>query len=360
MLAQTLPRLEAGAGAGGSAFGWQPKVGLGGESPTISLGWMALSAHGSFARIDGAGVVRSASIAGARLSVGAGDRGWWLAGDVIRRAGLHDLIEQPRISGGGWGRFGPLTIAVSASRRAAQLSDTRYFTREVVTYFDQLDSVSGQWDTIPHTTTVADSARTNASRLWAETQGTLTWDASRWSAQLTAGGRLSTRDVPGGAWAGAELAVRLTAPLALVLGGGTATTSHFVLDAEHRYLTLGFRILPRGESSEQAKPSGDDVVGIGPLGIDSLSAGRYRLSLWVPRAHSVELSGDFTGWKPVSLERGEGGQWSISLVLLPGAHRVNARIDRGAWIVPPGLTTISDDYAGTVGVLVVDGGGGEK
>lgn len=357
MLSQTLPRLEAGAGSGGSAFAWQPQVGISAESPSTSLGSMSLSAHGSFARIDGAGVLRSALLAGARLSVGTSDRGWWLAGDVVRRTGLRELAEQPRISGGGWGRFGPLTIAVSASRRSAQLSDTRYFTREVVTYFDQLDSLTGQWDTIPRTTTVADTARTNASRLWAETQGTVIWDANRWSAQLTAGGRLPTRDVPGGAWAGAELAVRLTSPLALVVGGGTAATSHFLLDAEHRYLTLGFRILPRSESSGQAKPSSNDVVGVGPLGVDSLSAGRYRLTLWVPRAHSVELSGDFTGWKPVSLERGEGGEWSISLVLLPGAHRVNARIDRGAWIVPPGLTTMNDDYAGMVGVLVVEGGG---
>ena len=357
--AQAAPRLDAGASAGGSVFGWQPQVGLAAESPAASLGWAAITAHASFARIEGTSAFRSSLLAGAQLSITREHGGWWMAGEVVRRSGLADVVEQPRISTGGWRRIGPLTIGIAASRRSARLSDTKYFTRDVVTYFSHLDSVSGQWDTVSRVATVADSARTSGGRLWAETEGSLLWEASRWSARLTAGGRLATRNVPGGAWAGAELAVRLTPPLSLVFGGSAASISRFAFDAEHRYVTLGFRIRPASASSASTRTV-DDMPGIGPLGVDSIGVARYRLSLWVPRAHSVELSGDFTGWKPLPLVRAAAGEWSTLVVLLPGAHRINARIDGGAWFVPPGLTSISDDFAGTVGILVIEGGSNSR
>lgn len=356
--AQGMTHVDAGAGAGGSAFGWQPQLGLEAESGAATLGWARLTAHGSFARVDGAS--RSQLLAGARLTTAPGEAGWWMAADVIRRTGLPDLVEQPRISTGAWHRFGPLTIGLAASRRSAQLSTVRHFGRDVLTYVWQKDSISGQWDSIPRTTRVSDSAATSAGRLWAETEGTLLWEAPGWSAQLIAGGRFATHDVPAGAWAGAELAVRLVSPLSLVVGAGTASSSRFALDAEHRYFTLGLRVRPRRTAAQTATPKGDAPAVVGSLGIEAIAAGRYRLSLWAPRALSVELSGDFTGWKPLPLVRGESGHWSVSLPLAPGTYRLNARIDGGAWMVPPGLTTLTDDFAGVVGVLVVEGEAGVR
>lgn len=354
--AQGAPLLEAGASAGGSAFGWQPQVGLAGNLPAASFGWARVSLHGSLARIDGSSTMRSELLGGGSLSTAPGGTGWWIGSDVMRRTGLKDIVEQPRVSTGGWRRIGPVTIGIAASRRSARLMDMIHFARTIVRNEGRLDTISGQWDSIPHVTTVADSARSSAGRLWAETEGTLLWDARHWSAQLAVGGRFASHDVPGGAWAGAELAVRLASPLSLVVGGGTATGSRFALDAEHRYLTLGFRVRPSAWMP-QAPARTDPGETIGPLGIDSMAVGRYRLSLWAPRAHSVELSGDFTGWKPVSLTREQGGEWSVALVLMPGAHRLNARVDGGAWIVPSGLTTMSDDFAGLVGILVITGEG---
>jgi hypothetical protein len=68
----------------------------------------------------------------------------------------------------------------------------------------------------------------------------------------------------------------------------------------------------------------------------------------------VELSGDFTGWKPVSLRRVRGDDWAVALPLDVGTHRVNMRVDGGVWVAPPGMTTTSDDFAGEVGLLVVE------
>lgn len=355
--AQGPSRLDAGASAGGSAFGWQPRLGVGGALPAASLGPARLTMEGSFARIDGSTTPRSELLAGARLSTPDPNSGWWIGADVVRRVGLTDLVEQPRVSSGGWRRIGPFTVGVAASRRTARLSDIKRFDRNVITYFSYLDSLTGRWDSTARITTVADSARTSERRLWMETQGTLSWESGRFAAELTAGGRFASRSVPAGMWGGAEVAVRLARPLSLVLGGGTASSSSFALDAEHRYLTLGFRVRPPFPAAEPAPAATATPNALGPLGIDDLSAGRYRLSLWAPRAHSVEITGDFTGWKPLTLTRGEGGEWSLSLVIMPGAHQMNARIDGGAWIVPPGMTTMTDDFAGEVGILMIDGAG---
>ena len=358
--AQDLPRFDAGASAGGSAFGWQPRLGIRGETPAVPLGRARLTLDGAFARVDGANIPRSELVAGARVSTAGTPAGWWIGSDVVRRVGLPGISEQPRISSGGWRRIGPLTLGVAASRRSARLTNVEHFGRSVVTYFSNLYSVAGRWDTTATITTVQDSARSSEGRVWMETQGSVAWEAHRWSALLVFGGRTATRDVPAGGWASAEIAVGLSRPVSLVLGGGTARGNRFALDAEHRYLTLGFRMHPGtgGAASAPAAVPAPDAVG--PLGIHAVSAGQYRLSVYAPRAHSVEITGDFTGWKPVSLTRGEGAEWSVTLALFPGTHRVNARVDGGAWIVPAGLPTMTDDFAGDVGVLVIEGVGQQR
>jgi 1,4-alpha-glucan branching enzyme len=73
-----------------------------------------------------------------------------------------------------------------------------------------------------------------------------------------------------------------------------------------------------------------------------------------PRARRIEISGDFTSWKPMALARAPDGRWTLTLPLGAGTHRLNARVDGGSWIVPPGLTTMSDDFAGEVGLLVIE------
>jgi hypothetical protein len=68
---------------------------------------------------------------------------------------------------------------------------------------------------------------------------------------------------------------------------------------------------------------------------------------------SVEIAGDFTDWRPVPLERQHGGKWFAVLRASPGVHRVQLRLNGGAWRVPPGLPLADDGPAGPAGTLVV-------
>jgi hypothetical protein len=72
---------------------------------------------------------------------------------------------------------------------------------------------------------------------------------------------------------------------------------------------------------------------------------------------SAEIAGDFTDWKPVSLERQHAGWWYQVLSVPPGIHRVQLRLDGGAWQSPPGLPRADDGPGGPSGTLVVFGPG---
>jgi hypothetical protein len=63
--------------------------------------------------------------------------------------------------------------------------------------------------------------------------------------------------------------------------------------------------------------------------------------------------GDFTTWRPVPLRPAGNGSWFLTVQLEPGTHQVNLRVDGGAWAVPPGLPVVTDEFGGSVGLLVI-------
>jgi hypothetical protein len=354
--AQLPERLDAGAGAGsgGSVFGWQPRIGVNGSVRALSLGNALLDWHGALARVTAPSLSMVEASTGARLSVGGASSGWWIGGDVIRHSGFRDAVEQPRVETGGWRRIGNVVVTVAAVRRNASLAEMRQITRTSTSVFVFQDSLTGQWDSTRVTRTFDDSTRVSELRRWAETEAGLSWDGRRLSAAVAIGARLASRGVPGGSWGSATMALRLSSPLSLVVGAGTATGGRFALDGEHRFVTLGFRVRPQFAPSMPDARAAPAAATISGLSVGSLGGSKYELSVIAPRARRVEITGDFTNWKPLTLTRAADGRWTATLALSAGTHRLNARIDGGSWIVPPGLTTMSDDFAGEVGLLVIE------
>jgi hypothetical protein len=47
------------------------------------------------------------------------------------------------------------------------------------------------------------------------------------------------------------------------------------------------------------------------------------------------------------------GDWTLERGIAPGTHRVAIRVNGGAWVVPPNLPHVSDEFGGEVGLLIV-------
>lgn len=353
--AQLGGRFDAGGGAGGSVFGWQPRVQLGGALQAATLGALVLSWHGALGRVSALDNAKYELVTGGRLATRSVDRGWWVGGDVTRRSGFKDAIEEPRIETGGWHRIGNVVVTISAAKRSVSFSSASRINRLVTGFNIYQDTLTGRLDSIPFSRTETDSSRTSALARWAETEAGLTWEGRLVAATLALGGRLASRGVPPGAWGSASLSVRLAQPLSLVASVGGARNVGFALDGEHRYASLAFRISPRLPSLATGDRTSTAAIATA-FAVEQEGTGRYRLVLQAPAARHVELSADFTNWKPVALTRGADGEWLLRVALAAGTYRMNVRVDGSNWMAPPGLTTMNDDFAGEVGLLVIERG----
>jgi hypothetical protein len=152
-------------------------------------------------------------------------------------------------------------------------------------------------------------------------------------------------------WATADGALLVSPRLAIVGGIGTAPGGIMSQLPAHRHASLGVRLM-RAAPLARALP-----VELQPVAVDfdvqELAPGQYRVALRVPRARVVELTGDFTAWKPVAMHRSRGDWWEATLPITPGTHQVNVRINGERWVAPPGATVVDDDFAGLVGVIVI-------
>jgi len=81
--------------------------------------------------------------------------------------------------------------------------------------------------------------------------------------------------------------------------------------------------------------------------------GGATIEVRAPAAGHVEISGDFTRWRPVTLDHVGGDRWALTTRLTPGLHRFVVRVDGGTWLPAPGLPQTVDAYEGTVSVIVV-------
>lgn len=141
-----------------------------------------------------------------------------------------------------------------------------------------------------------------------------------------------------------------------------------------RYATLGIRLGTRpvpagarslmrvrtsGRAASAAHPldvtraAGVHAMTVGPVSGGSTARRERTLRVHAPVAARVEIAGDFSGWQPVALARVGGGWWAGQVTLAPGAQQMVVRADGGAWIAPPGLLAITDEFGGSVGLLVV-------
>lgn len=269
----------------------------------------------SFAHVD----------AEARLHLMHASRGSWLGATVGSSSFGGGARPVGVLAVGTWWLVGDMTMFVSADR--SFVGDTVY-------------------------SDVRSSARWRLDRVTLEgVLGTRLWSVG--------GGR--------GVFAEGSAAFALGTHAALVISGGRYATDAVSGSIAGRYVTAALRLgsisfrrtaarlpsLPPSRSSDSADPA--DPPTETRLEIELTGDGDVRLILRAPGAATVEVSGDFTDWQPLTLNRSlaDGSVWEGVFRISRGVHRINVRRDGGPWRAPAGTTRSSDDYDGEVGIFVV-------
>jgi hypothetical protein len=167
-------------------------------------------------------------------------------------------------------------------------------------------------------------------------------------------GRASSPQAPPAVWGGLE-AARSIGRRGLVFVNAGTTPAPMLLGTAggtRRNLNVGVRLseLPFASGRHSAEPE----VATPAFVVQRAGQGQYRLRIRVANAHRVELGSDCTAWQPLVMIRIDDDLWESVLPATAGPHFVSIRIDGGVWIAPPGLVPKSDDFAGSVGVFVIE------
>jgi hypothetical protein len=318
-----------------------------------SPGWHGLQISGdaSVERIRAAGTIsRTVQSSGAAVSFGKAAGGAWLGFGLEEVPKLDSATTTPLLRAGLWRQFRSVMVSVSVSQHALRTGG-QAGRADTVRFPLYERGQSGRIDTA-----YADSIFTSpgiASRAlrWSDIQARVGWSSGRVALDAQAGVAHQLAVRSSSLW-GQVTATTAVGPRLSIIGSlGTDPTHAWLGLPPNRFAMLGVRFAPaslaRPAPPPYVRPSAASFV------VRPSEHGTYVVSLHVPGARTVELSGDFNAWHAVPLRQIAPDQWEATFAMVPGSYHVNMRIDGDRWVAPPGLTAVTDDFNGTVGLLVV-------
>jgi hypothetical protein len=319
------------------SVGWSSQGGIDASLFTPNLGPIVGELSASVGGAVATGLVHTGQALGvARAHLMATRAGAW--GGVGGGGAWDGAVRRPvgQYEGGAWVRLGMVTAVASATP-----------------------------------TTVDDTLRyTDAAAALRLTASSLEIGASL---GIRRGRRLPAYAANERAWGGASAAIWFLDWAAVVGSAGSYPVDLTQGFPGGRYAMLGIRLgtrpvqagarsLMRDRTPERAasgahpldvtRAAGVLAMTLAPVSGGSTAPGERTLRVHAPAAARVEIAGDFSGWQPVVLTRVGGGWWAGQVTLPPGTQQLAVRADGGAWLVPPGLPAITDEFGGSVGLLV--------
>ncbi|MEO8623275.1 MAG: hypothetical protein ABI625_19520 [bacterium] len=285
------------------------------------------------------------------LSYALGDGGIWVGAAVERAAQLDAKPSQPLPRFGVWRRFGGALVSLSSSSHALRTLG-RASSMRPVTFMDSVyNDTTHAYNFYSRQVFVGDSGTVSRTQLWSDLELGASWSGGALALDATMGARRATDAIPREVWAHVSAAFQLTPRLAVVASGGNNPSRLVSGTSQSRVALLGLRI---SAIAPLRPPRAVPIrTSSAAFYMELVSANTYLVSVRVPRARTVELSGDFRHWQAVSLVETRPDVWETTLTLPPGAYRMNIRVDGDEWRAPPGLPTLSDEFNGTVGIVVV-------
>ena len=293
-----------------------------------------------------------------RLSYRAGSTGMWIGRELFGDNRPSSVSPVPHYSAGGWRQWGSAMVTFSlssfGSREVARSTSVRVVTRPGIVGQpppNVSDTASRSGLGLLDTISVIDSGTAGRRHDWRDAQLGLRWGIGRLAFQGVVGTRFSATNQPNETWGQLQGSLALAPDIALIAASGVQPSSAAYGIARARFVELGFRVSPtalrRPRLPSGVRPSA------AAFQVEDAEHGQRTLRVRVPDARSVELSADFTSWKPIPLKRSAEDEWEATLPITPGLHRLTIRVDGDAWTIPPGVTAVADEFQGTVGVIVI-------
>jgi hypothetical protein len=283
-----------------------------------------------------------------RLSYRVGKGGVWVGHQMMCDNKSTPFSPIPRISGGLWRQWGNAVITLGLS--SGDGPGTTHQQTRLVRKFSQPgdtgtlalpDTGIVAWDTV----NTRDRGNTNAAEL------AMHWASGRLAFRGSVGSRFRSSTMPNENWGQAEATFAVGPDVALVATGGIHPSSIAYGVPRARFAQLGIRIAPsallRPRLPAAVRPTA------AAFEVANENRGLRTLRIRIPDARTVELSADFTNWKPVSLTSSGVDRWETTLRIAPGMHRLAIRVNGDEWTPPPGVSAVPDEFQGTVGVIVV-------
>jgi hypothetical protein len=291
------------------------------------IGAFRLTTSGSIARqTAGPAVQRITGTLESALSARIGSWGGWFGFASQQTREISTESTKPQLRMGLWRQFGDVNVSLSRDASAYKLSKT------ITTGPFGRDSLRGTY-------------------AWANTQARVGWAVSGVYFDTRFGMQPKIANNPQAMWGSASATVALNSRLALVAEAGNQPVNPTLNLPAKKFASLGVRIAPSALLHPAPSPNIRPVAAnfaLHPIGNQD-----YVVSLRVPSARVVELSGDFNGWKPIALHETRPDVWETTVTLHAGTYHMNVRVNGDAWTAPPGLPSTTDDFNGTVGLVVV-------
>ena len=191
-------------------------------------------------------------------------------------------------------------------------------------------------------------------------EGALRLTRGAWELGAFGGARSGFVTAEPATWGGLSGTVWISRHIALIAGGGMYPVDPTQGFPGGKYATMAVRFASRppavdGARALAGRPSAPRIARpvVAEFQVRELGGARRMIRVDAPGSHRVELAGDFTDWKVVALARSRSGVWEITLPIAAGTHRFNLRVDGGEFGIPPGVTAITDDFNGVVGLLTL-------
>jgi hypothetical protein len=271
---------------------------------------------------------------GARVSYRRGATGVWIGRDAVRDDQRTPYAPVPQLVYGAWRQVGSTVFTFSLGRNAARFGVT---TPDTIVRVDTLSQTS--------------STTRYEQRAWSDAEAGARWARGPLALAATVGWRVGSAIDHPEQWGTLDATYALSPRLALVGGVGSRPARLAYAVPSARYASFGLRVAPPTRLRPRVAAPIRPVAA--RFDVRPSRGGMYTVRLRVPGARVVELSGDFTSWRPVTLRNTEGDLWEATLPIAPGTHLVNIRVNGDAWTAPPGTSETEDEFGGKVGVVHV-------